>query len=249
MIGTASTKTSESKATISPVPLKNDVAIENDALRPYSEVLRMQRVVGNSAVSRIIQAKLKVSTPGDRYEREADRVADQVMRMTHPGAMSVSRLVFGDNSSYSHAATRGALNQAVQRACTHCEDAVQRKAMCDHCEAEVQRSAKSESIQMSAAGSGGHTASSQLSTNINAARGGGQSLSQSQRAFFESRFNYDFSAVRIHTDNSAAQAADAVRARAFTIGQDVMFGRGEYAPDNANGRRLIAHELAHVIQQ
>jgi hypothetical protein len=69
------------------------------------------------------------------------------------------------------------------------------------------------------------------------------------RAFFEPRFGGDLSQVRIHTDDRAAASADAVNARAYTFGNDIAFGAGEYDPHTVPGRRLIAHELTHVVQQ
>jgi hypothetical protein len=69
------------------------------------------------------------------------------------------------------------------------------------------------------------------------------------RAFFEPRFGHDFGDVRIHTGAAATRAADAIHARAFTLGRDIAFGHGEYAPGTSAGRRLMAHELAHVVQQ
>jgi len=80
-------------------------------------------------------------------------------------------------------------------------------------------------------------------------RGAGTPLSHAQRSFFEPRFGHDFGAVRLHTGALAERSADAVRARAFTLGNDVVFGRGEYAPDSPSGRHLLAHELTHVVQQ
>ena len=69
------------------------------------------------------------------------------------------------------------------------------------------------------------------------------------RAFFEPRFGYDFSKVRIHADNRAVETAQALNARAFIVGRDIVFGAGEYAPKTPQGKRLIAHELTHVVQQ
>jgi len=77
----------------------------------------------------------------------------------------------------------------------------------------------------------------------------GQALDPSVRAFMESRFNHDFSRVRVHTDGRAAGSADAVQARAYTVGESIVFGAGEYAPDTHRGRSLLAHELTHVVQQ
>jgi hypothetical protein len=88
-----------------------------------------------------------------------------------------------------------------------------------------------------------------LETHINLLRGRGQPLPESVRAFFEPRFGYDFSRVRIHTDVQSAELARALNARAFTVGQDVVFGVRQYAPWTILGRRLLAHELVHVIQQ
>jgi hypothetical protein len=78
---------------------------------------------------------------------------------------------------------------------------------------------------------------------------GGAPLPPAVRSYFEPRFGHDFSRVRIHADGQAAAAARAVRARAFTLGDHVVFDSGEFAPATAEGRRLIAHELAHVVQQ
>ncbi len=79
--------------------------------------------------------------------------------------------------------------------------------------------------------------------------GGGQPLPEPVRTFFESFFGYDFSQVRIHTDAMATELAQALNARAFTVGRDVMFGAGQYAPLTYVGQKLLAHELVHVIQQ
>ncbi|MGH4011537.1 MAG: eCIS core domain-containing protein [Pseudonocardiaceae bacterium] len=80
-------------------------------------------------------------------------------------------------------------------------------------------------------------------------RSAGQPLDASARAFYERRFAHDFSTVRIHTGPAAAAAADALQARAFTRASNVYFGLGEYSPATSQGRALIAHELAHVVQQ
>lgn len=80
-------------------------------------------------------------------------------------------------------------------------------------------------------------------------RSPGQPLSATTRAFFEPRFGYDFSGVRVHTDARAAESARAVNAQAYTVGRDVVFGAGHYAPQSREGRGLMAHELTHVIQQ
>jgi hypothetical protein len=80
-------------------------------------------------------------------------------------------------------------------------------------------------------------------------RTSGQQLNADARASMESRFNHDFSQVRVHTSAQAAASARSVNARAYTVGSHVVFGANEFAPETLPGRRLIAHELAHVAQQ
>jgi len=77
----------------------------------------------------------------------------------------------------------------------------------------------------------------------------GRPLEAATRSLMEPRFGYDFSRVRVHTDANAAESARAVHALAYTVGQDIVFGTGRYAPATVEGRRLLAHELAHVVQQ
>lgn len=77
----------------------------------------------------------------------------------------------------------------------------------------------------------------------------GQPLDAGTRSFMESRFNHDFSRVRVHTDERAAKSAQAVNALAYTVGQNVVFAEGRYAAHTASGQRLLAHELTHVVQQ
>lgn len=80
-------------------------------------------------------------------------------------------------------------------------------------------------------------------------RSSGQPLDAGVRSFMEPRFGHDFSRVRVHTDERAAQSARAVNALAYTVGRDVVFGAGQYAPQTSEGRKLIAHELTHTVQQ
>jgi hypothetical protein len=82
-----------------------------------------------------------------------------------------------------------------------------------------------------------------------ALRSPGQSLDAGTRAFFEPRFGHDFSRVRVHTDAKAAESARTANALAYTVGRHVIFGAGQYAPGTSDGKKLLAHELAHVVQQ
>src|SRR5262249_43753877 len=80
-------------------------------------------------------------------------------------------------------------------------------------------------------------------------RAPGQPLDAATRAFMEPRFGHDFGRVRIHIDGQAAESAETLQARAYTLGNRIVFGAGQYAPGTAAGRQLIAHELTHVLQQ
>jgi hypothetical protein len=126
-----------------------------------------------------IQPNLRLSTPGDVLEREADRAAERVMHMPEP--------VVG---------------------------------------ASVQNEGSSRAMQRS-----------------------DQTLSPQERSFFEPRFGHDFSQVRIHADARSAEMADALNAEAFTFGRDIYFGPGKHRPRTREADRLLAHELAHVVQQ
>jgi len=129
----------------------------------------------------------------------------------------------------------------LQRKCAQCEEEeVQRQPM----EEEEDASLQSKEIP-------GHSpqVTPAVRSQIDRLRGGGQPLPESTRAFFEPRFGRDFSQVRIHTDAQAAESARAVNARAFTLGRNVVFSAGEYSPQTNEGRRLLAHELTHTIQQ
>lgn len=82
-----------------------------------------------------------------------------------------------------------------------------------------------------------------------ALRAPGRPLDSGMRGFMESRFGHDFSGVRLHTDSRSAQSARDISALAYTYGSDIVFGEGQFAPDTGSGQRLLAHELAHVVQQ
>ena len=82
-----------------------------------------------------------------------------------------------------------------------------------------------------------------------AVRSPGQPLPSSVRNFFEPRFGADFSQVRVHTDAAAQQSAQDINANAYTVGPNIVFGRGRFAPETEGGRRLLAHELTHTLQQ
>jgi hypothetical protein len=188
----------------------------------------MSEIVGHSKGSAqtrspAIQAKLTTSQPGDAHEREADRVADAVMRMPASEATGKSTV----------AST--ALPGKVQRLCTECEEEQKHKAI-----PQVQR--KEQAVDTP-------PLTSSVAASIQNLRGGGSALPAGTRAFFEPRLGADFSDVRVHTGTRAEEAARSIGARAFTLGHDIAFARGQYSPKSGEGRRLLAHELTHVVQQ
>ncbi|HEY9206933.1 MAG TPA: DUF4157 domain-containing protein [Candidatus Methanoperedens sp.] len=198
---------------------------------PVEQALFLQRTIGNRAVERLIksgslQAKLRIGRPGDIYEQEADRVADAVMRMPEPDISNETK------------ASNPAKNNSIQRKCPWCNKGT-----------KIGKEEDEEKLQKKDASGSTPEVTPKLESSISGIRGGGLPLPKSVRAFFEPRFGHDFSQVQVHTDAKAAESARVMNARAFTVGQDVVFGTGQYAPGTSEGRRLMAHELTHVIQQ
>jgi hypothetical protein len=106
-----------------------------------------------------------------------------------------------------------------------------------------------ETVQTKQSGGKAPQVSLGVEAQISSLKGSGQLLPESMRRFFRPRFGYDFSQVRIHTSAIAAEAARNINAHAFTVGKNVVFGGGYYAPESLEGRKLLAHELTHVMQQ
>ncbi|MDJ1183704.1 DUF4157 domain-containing protein [Roseofilum casamattae] len=100
-----------------------------------------------------------------------------------------------------------------------------------------------------ASSDGSFTASSNVENKVKSSEGGGSSLSPTTKNFMESRFDNDFSNVRVHTDSSAVQMNKDLGAKAFTHKNDIYFNSGQYNPSSSTGKHLIAHELTHTIQQ
>lgn len=107
---------------------------------------------------------------------------------------------------------------------------------------------RAPALQMKRA-DGGDPPRAALPMALDILRSPGRALDPGARALLEQRLQQDFGAVRVHADAQAADAARAVGARAYTVGRDIVFGRGEYRPGSPEGTRLLAHELAHVVQQ
>src|SRR5215813_14643616 len=89
----------------------------------------------------------------------------------------------------------------------------------------------------------------EIESGISAIIGGGQPLAESTRSFFEPRFGSDFINVRVPKDSYGGRLAEALQAKAFTVGSDIIFGAGQFTPETPAGKHLLAHELVHVVQQ
>jgi hypothetical protein len=120
---------------------------------------------------------------------------------------------------------------------------------CSECKREPEQGGREPEIRRQEATSSAPEIGPDTETEIHGMRGSGQPLPPSVRRFMEPRFGEDFSGVRIHKGPEAVRTAQALNARAYTVGRDVMFGAGQYAPDTSDGRKLLAHELTHVAQQ
>ena len=220
-------------------------------------LLALQQTHGNRYVQRVvsrIQAKLKVGQPGDVYEQEADRVAEEVMRMPEPQVQRQFELEDGETLETKPLANQITPLVQVQRQKEPEEEVetLQAKPLTEQITPLVQRLVEEEEEEfLQAKELSGQTSeiSPNLEARINAIRGGGQPLPASTRTFFEPRFGYDFSQVRVHTTAQCDMLNHALNARAFTTGKDIYFRQGEYNPGISAGRQLLAHELTHVLQQ
>jgi hypothetical protein len=171
-----------------------------------------------------LQRKLAVGSVSDPLEMEADRIADSIVR------------------EGSRAIAHGRSPLAVQRMCS-CEE---HGTPCAACAAK-QADEKEEALQRKAGPNAPQMHAPPLVHDV--LRTPGQPLDAATRAFVEPRFGRDFSNVRVHTDARAAESAHMVEARAYTVGSHLVFASGEYRPQTSHGRHLLAHELAHVLQQ
>lgn len=231
------------------------------------------------AAKRRIQTKLDVGPAGDHFEREADSVARKVnsggdapvavpptitpltaQRMASPSpapkeeekkpakrAQNIQRKAAQN--------TPPPKEEEMPKSSARMQRKVQRKTAARQAPDEEMKAAKSATSaqrDMQSAGSdtnGGVIPQTVENTISRMQSGPAGRLDSGTKSFMESRFGRDFSNVRVHKDSSAAEASQALNAKAFTVGNDVFFNSGEYRPDASSGRELIAHELTHTVQQ
>jgi hypothetical protein len=113
----------------------------------------------------------------------------------------------------------------------------------------VQRAALGLAPQVQASADGTPAVTPELESSIHRLKGSGHPLSATDRTFFEDRMGVDLRDVRVHTGPDAVQTSRDLSARAYTVGSDIAFNEGAYQPGSSDGRRLLAHELTHVVQQ
>jgi hypothetical protein len=171
-----------------------------------------------------IREKLAVSQPGDVHEQEADRVAEAVLRLP-------------DTAGRRYAPSLSL------RTASEPDGPARRRAD------EQRDEDEDEPIRATAAPGGRPAITPEDGARLDALHGGGEPLPASVRAFFEPRFGHDLAGVRVHADPEAGRLAETLHAHAFARGQHVVFAPGRYQPDTPAGRRLLAHELTHTLQQ
>jgi hypothetical protein len=177
-----------------------------------------------------IQARMTVNQPGDRFEKEADKTADKVMRMAGPGTEKLQR-------------------QAGDRIQRREEEKILR-APADEKLQKAGAAGSDEKLQRDAAGGGAPApVAGNVQAAIHAGTAGGEALSGDVRGYMEPRFNADFGNVRVHRDGDSARLSNQLGARAFTYQNHIFFSRDQYQPDTSDGKHLLAHELTHTIQQ
>ena len=218
----------------------------------------------NGARALSIQAKLTIGQPGDKYEQEADSVAERVMAMSEPAQVQREELLEEEEElkmkplaeTISPLVQREELPEeeeelqmkpegnAIQRAeLPEEEEELQMKSVGNSIQRE--ELPEEEELQMKQSAPSTQTTTDDLESQLSSSKGGGSPLSDDVRSFMEPRFGADFSGVRVHTGSDAVQMNRDVNAQAFAHGQDIYFGSGKSPANDA----LTAHELTHVVQQ
>lgn len=319
-------KSSTSKTstnTVSTSRHSNPDSLQNQYNNYPQYIMYLQRTIGNQGVGRLLrsgelQRKLNIGPANDKYEQEADYIADQVVSMSdavtqeqhnyqttkaHTSTLSRKPLISSITPlqrkplnpelklqtkpedekdeiqeepiqrqfEATHSDDEGQA-KLIQRTCSTCQNEyetakLQRRSilpfnLCPSCRtSSLQRkfsNFQSKSLQSSFYVQSKpimqrkdipSTASYSIESALNLSKYGGKPLSTNERTYFEPRFGTSFANVRLHTDSKAALLSRSINARAFTTGNNIYFGSGEYSPNTIQGKRLMAHELTHTIQQ
>ncbi|HSF89189.1 MAG TPA: DUF4157 domain-containing protein [Saprospiraceae bacterium] len=199
-----------------------------------------------------VQMKLEVNKPGDKFEHEADQMADKVMRQPPPVVKDEKMLPAGIAGKVQRAEIKEEKIQKAEAKEEKIQKAEAKEEKIQRAEAKEEKiqkaEAKEEKIQRKeSSGSGGMTGATQSA--IQSQTTGGAPLSNDVRSYMEPRFGADFSNVRVHHDQESASLSNQLSARAFTYQNHIFFSRDQYQPGTGEGKHLLAHELTHTIQQ
>jgi hypothetical protein len=192
--------------------------------------------------SHFFQPKLTVGQPNDIYEKEADATADKVVqRLSEPKVIRQKPIFESKADPGEDAVQQKSIFQSED---DPMEEAVQKKPIF-----ESKADSMEEAVQRKGESSATPSVSPSVESTLHSSKGSGSPLPTSTRRQMEGGFGADFSGVRIHDDNSAKQMSKDLHAQAFTHGKDIYFNSGKYDPQSTGGKRLLAHELTHVVQQ
>ncbi|MBK9121816.1 MAG: DUF4157 domain-containing protein [Chloroflexi bacterium] len=247
---------------------------ENTPQADTNPVARLQRMIGNRAVARMmlpgggtVQAKMNVTAADDAQEQEADAMADQAMRSINDASAqpaSVQREGEEDEMMAKRIQREGEedemMAKRIQRQGPEDEELqmkrIQREGEEEELQAKrIQREGDEEELQAKRAQrsevdmAGAFSVGDEFESQLNSARSGGSSIDDSTRGKMEGAFGADFSGVRVHTGSQSDALNRSIGARAFTTGSDIFFKSGEYNPGSSDGQRLLAHELTHTVHQ
>lgn len=189
----------------------------------------------------LISPKLEVSRPSEPLEVEADRIANQVMDRRAPEPYGPDAAGITGTPESDLQVSRSSNLEILQRACEGCTPG----EPCTECEEET---SGEKVMRKSDRHSEKSTSTSDLVSLVRDL-GTGTPIDPVTREFMEDRLGHDFSQVRIHSDANAARSAKAFNALGYTVGRDIVFGAGQYPLGTSESKRLLAHELVHVIQQ
>ena len=240
--------------------------IENSRLmrrRIYRKKRENEALSVPAAGNCAIQAKLEIGQPNDKYEKEADAVADRVTKMPNHSLGGPVSPIFS-NSGIQMKCAACEKEESVQRMAAEEEEKVQMqveeeeeqvqmKAEEEEDKIQMQPEEEEEKVQMKPAvqrsGDGTMHASPAFAGKLRGRQGLGQALPNPVSRELSHKIGADFSHVHIHTDSHAIQMNQELGAQAFTHGSDIYFNKGKYDPGSSEGKHLLAHELTHVIQQ
>ena len=191
-----------------------------------------------------LQPKLTIGRRDDRYEQEADAVADRVVAGLPVPEISP----LGSMQTQPIEEEEELLQPDLQRQpLEEEEEEMQMKSLQRQAEQPGQKNKLLQTRHLQENDDSGTVALPFLVKEV--LRLPAKQLSSAAKSFYEPRFGYNFDQVRVHADARSAQVAKKINARAFAIGNNVVFGAGQYSPETIHGRRLLAHELTHVVQQ